>query len=251
MAEGPVSVCHHKIMVLARKGGVGKSCATALIARKLVQHGFQVGLLDANLCCPSIPSFFGLDGRKNQVRIEKRKGWLPVEVEKNLKVMSVSLLLNTDVVSPMAWRSSRKTALIEQFMTKVFWGTLDFLLIDMPPDISEEHMAITRYMQREGADGVVLVTTPAATALQCVGCDLCLCQKMGLKVVGVIENKVTKPGCAAAAASTGRTSVIASIPLDSSLDESNTATFSIRKPSAKVDAAVEQLSTAITKSFDN
>lgn len=237
-------------MVLARKGGVGKSCVTALLARKLAQQGCQVGLLDANLCSPSIPAFFGLTGRKNTVRIEKGKGWLPVEVEKKLKVMSVSLLLDTAATSPMAWRSSRKTALIEQFMTKVFWGTVDFLLIDMPPDISEEHMAITRYMQREGSDGVLVVTTPAATALQCVACDLCLCKKMGLKVVGVVENKATKPGFAAAAASASSTSVVASIPRDASLDESDAEQFSIRKPSPKADSAVEQLAAAITKGFD-
>lgn len=126
--------------------------------------------MDIDLCGPSIPRMFGLQG--NEVH-QSNDGWQPVYVEDNLGVMSIGFLLNNQD-DAVIWRGPRKNGLIKQFLTDVAWGDLDFLLIDSinftiinnltlkaPPGTSDEHISIAQYLKlREKEDGAIIVTTP-------------------------------------------------------------------------------------------
>jgi len=132
-----------KVLVLSGKGGVGKSTMTAQLAFALAARGLRVGLLDVDICGPSIPHMLGLRGQ--QVH-QSASGWSPVYVSQEglgeqedddveLGVMSIGFMLpNED--DAVIWRGPRKNGLIKQFLTDVEWGELDFLLIDTPPGVS-------------------------------------------------------------------------------------------------------------------
>lgn len=121
-----MSLVKHKIFILSGKGGVGKSTVTAQLGFYLAKKGFEVGIMDIDLCGPSIPRMFGLQG--NEVH-QSNEGWQPVYVDDNLGVMSIGFLLSNQD-DAVIWRGPRKNGLIKQFLTDVAWGELDFLLID-------------------------------------------------------------------------------------------------------------------------
>jgi Mrp family chromosome partitioning ATPase len=124
--EKRMSLVKHKIFILSGKGGVGKSTVTAQLGFYLAKKGFEVGIMDIDLCGPSIPRMFGLHG--NEVH-QSNDGWQPVYVDDNLGVMSIGFLLSNQD-DAVIWRGPRKNGLIKQFLTDVAWGELDFLLID-------------------------------------------------------------------------------------------------------------------------
>ncbi|KAI8501192.1 Cytosolic Fe-S cluster assembly factor nubp1 [Branchiostoma belcheri] len=180
-----LSSVKHKLLVLSGKGGVGKSTVTAQLAFGLARHeDTQVGVLDVDICGPSIPRVMGLEGE--QVH-QSGSGWSPVYVEDNLGVMSVGFLL----ASPddaVIWRGPKKNGLIKQFLRDVDWGELDYLVIDTPPGTSDEHLSIVQYLSSAGIDGAVLVTTPQEVSLLDVRKEINFCKKVQLPVVGVVEN---------------------------------------------------------------
>lgn len=128
----------HKLFVLSGKGGVGKSTVSAQLAQILASMNFEVGLLDIDICGPSIPRMMGLEGR--QVH-SSNDGWQPIYVKENLGVMSIGFLID-DKNEAIIWRGPRKNGLIRQFLTDVAWGDLDYLIIDTPPGTSDEHISI-------------------------------------------------------------------------------------------------------------
>lgn len=119
------------VLVLSGKGGVGKSTISSQLAWALSQdEDTQVGLLDIDICGPSVPRLMGLE--KHEVH-QNNMGWEPVYVEDNLAVMSIGFMLpNRD--DAVIWRGPRKNGLIKQFLTDVVWGELDFLIIDSKLD---------------------------------------------------------------------------------------------------------------------
>ena len=150
----------HTILVLSGKGGVGKSTVSTQLALSLARQGKEVGLLDIDLCGPSIPRMLGIVGE--QVH-QSGSGWSPVYVE-DIAVMSIGFLLgNTD--RPVIWRGPRKNGLIKQFLTDVDWGELDYLIIDTPPGTSDEHISMANYLKHVEVDGAVVVTTPQEVRL--------------------------------------------------------------------------------------
>ena len=114
------------IMVLSGKGGVGKSTVAAQLAFSLANDGKQVGLLDVDLCGPSVPRMLGLTGRSVH---QSASGWSPVWVDENLGVMSIGFML-PEGDDAVIWRGPRKNGLIKQFLMDVEWGELDYLIID-------------------------------------------------------------------------------------------------------------------------
>lgn len=114
-------------------------------------------------------------------------GWSPVFVEDNLGVMSVGFLLSspTDAV---IWRGPKKNGLIKQFLRDVDWGELECLFVDTPPGTSDEHLSIVQYLSASGIDGAVIVTTPQEVSLLDVRKEINFCRKVGLPIIGVIEN---------------------------------------------------------------
>lgn len=174
----------HKILVLSGKGGVGKSTFSAQLSFALAAMDFQVGLLDIDICGPSIPKMLGLEGQEIH---QSNLGWSPVYVESNLGVMSIGFMLpNPD--DAVVWRGPRKNSLIKQFLKDVYWGELDFLVVDAPPGTSDEHISIVQYLNATGIDGAVIVTTPQQVSLIDVRKEVSFCKKVGVQVLGVVEN---------------------------------------------------------------
>lgn len=189
-----MSSIKHKILVLSGKGGVGKSTVSAQIAFTLASRGFVVGVLDIDICGPSIPRMMGCE---NGDVHQSSNGWTPVytnlppDSEGNLypplSVMSIGFLLsNKD--DAVIWRGPRKNALIKQFLTDVDWGNLDYLVIDTPPGTSDEHISIVQFLSDSNVDGAIVVTTPQEVSLAAVRKEIHFCEKTKMPVIGVIEN---------------------------------------------------------------
>ncbi len=180
-----LSDVRHKIAVLSGKGGVGKSTFTTHLAHGMASDKEkEIGVLDVDICGPSVPRIMGLDGE--QVH-QSGSGWSPVYVEDNLGVMSVGFLL----ASPddaVIWRGPKKNGLIKQFLRDVDWGKLDFLLIDTPPGTSDEHLSVVQYLKDAKLDGAVIITTPQEISLLDVRKEISFCRKVKLPVLGVVEN---------------------------------------------------------------
>ena len=150
------------ILVLSGKGGVGKSTVSTQLAQTLAHLGrsdeqeIDVGLLDIDICGPSVPRMLGLEGSDVH---RSNTGWSPVYLEDNFAVMSIGFLLpNKD--DPVIWRGPRKDGLIRQFLTDVLWESLDYLIIDTPPGTSDEHISIVNFLSKTNLLGAIIVTTP-------------------------------------------------------------------------------------------
>ncbi|XP_064406498.1 cytosolic Fe-S cluster assembly factor nubp1-like isoform X2 [Halichondria panicea] len=180
-----MALVKHKILVLSGKGGVGKSTFTAHLAYGLAaDENRQVGVLDIDICGPSIPKVMGVEGE--QVH-QSGSGWSPVYVDDNLCVMSVGFLLSSPDEA-VIWRGPKKNGMIKQFLRDVDWGEVDYLIVDTPPGTSDEHLSIVQYLSSTHVDGAVVITTPQEVSLMDVRKELNFCKKVGLPVIGVVEN---------------------------------------------------------------
>jgi Mrp family chromosome partitioning ATPase/predicted Fe-Mo cluster-binding NifX family protein len=180
--EQRMSRVKHKIMVLSGKGGVGKSTVAANLAHALSLKGFHVGLLDVDVHGPSIPLMLGIEDRPvmgDDGRI------VPVGVGPHLRVMSMGFFLRHRD-DALIWRGPLKATLIRQFLSDVEWGDLDYLIVDSPPGTGDEPLSVGQLIP--DADGAVIVTTPQEIALADVRKSVNFCRKMGLHILGVVEN---------------------------------------------------------------
>ena len=172
----------HKVIVLSGKGGVGKSTVAVNLAMSLALSGKQVGLLDVDLHGPTVPQLLGL-GRATPAVLGETL--IPIDVGDNLKIMSIGFLLG-DREDAVVWRGPMKANMIEQFLSDVDWGELDYLIIDSPPGTGDEPLAVCQAIGK--MDGAVIVTTPQETALVNVRRSVRFCALLNLPVLGVIEN---------------------------------------------------------------
>ncbi|XP_044734496.1 cytosolic Fe-S cluster assembly factor NUBP2 homolog [Chrysoperla carnea] len=176
----------HIILVLSGKGGVGKSTISTQLALSLKDLDYKVGLLDIDLCGPSVPYLLQLEGSEIH---QCPEGWVPVYTDKDQKlaVMSIGFLLKNrnDAV---IWRGPKKTAMIKQFLDDVYWQDLDYLIIDTPPGTSDEHISVMENLKTVKCDGAVIVTTPQEMAIEDVRKEITFCKKTGIPVLGIIEN---------------------------------------------------------------
>jgi Mrp family chromosome partitioning ATPase len=140
--------------------------------------------MDVDICGPSIPTILGI---ANEQVHSSASGWSPVYVQDNLGVMSVGFMLPSAKDAVM-WRGPKKNGLIAQFLKDVDWGDLDWLVVDTPPGTSDEHLSVVQYLKESGIDGAVLVTTPQEVALQDVRREIDFCRKVGVRVIGLVEN---------------------------------------------------------------
>ncbi|ORX38475.1 putative cytosolic Fe-S cluster assembly factor NBP35 [Kockovaella imperatae] len=174
-----------KILVLSGKGGVGKSTFSAGLSWALsADEDIQTGLMDIDICGPSIPLLMGLS---NSTIHTSSSGWSPAYALDNLAVMSIGFLLPS-AKDAVVWRGPKKNGLIKQFLKDVEWGQLDYMVVDTPPGTSDEHLSIVQYMKEVGIDGAVLVTTPQEVALQDVRKEIDFCRKVGIPILGLVEN---------------------------------------------------------------
>ena len=143
-----------------------------------------VGIMDTDICGPSIPKMMGVESETIHSFAE---GWSPVWVSENLGVMSVQFMLpNRD--DAVIWRGPKKNGLIKQFLKDVEWGELDFLLVDTPPGTSDEHLSVNSFLKESGVSGAVLVTTPQEVSLLDVRKEIDFCWKAGIPILGLVEN---------------------------------------------------------------
>eukprot|EP00485_Elphidium_margaritaceum_P009814 CAMPEP_0202693732 /NCGR_PEP_ID=MMETSP1385-20130828/7766_1 /ASSEMBLY_ACC=CAM_ASM_000861 /TAXON_ID=933848 /ORGANISM="Elphidium margaritaceum" /LENGTH=467 /DNA_ID=CAMNT_0049349453 /DNA_START=21 /DNA_END=1420 /DNA_ORIENTATION=+ len=175
----------HILLVLSGKGGVGKSTIASQLAWSLQYYGYDVGVLDIDICGPSMARMMGVESE--QVH-KSQFGWTPVYRKNNLSVMSVAFLLSHKH-DAIIWRGPRKNALIKQFLVDVEWQNLDFLIIDCPPGTSDEHISIAQLLAARKQDvHAIVVTTPQEMSLLDVRKEISFANKVGLNILGVIEN---------------------------------------------------------------
>jgi len=186
MIERNMAKIKHKILVLSGKGGVGKSTTCCNIAQCFVAQGLKVGVLDIDICGPSVPMLLGLEDREV---MQSSDGWVPVfaDQEQRLCCMSIGFLLKSRD-APVIFRGPKKTGLLRNFLADTMWGELDVLLVDSPPGTSDEHISTLEMLQGCSIDGAVIVTTPQEVALADVRKEIGFCQQFGLPVLGLVEN---------------------------------------------------------------
>jgi Mrp family chromosome partitioning ATPase len=172
----------HVIMVLSGKGGVGKSTVSVNLAYALSSHGRKVGLLDLDMHGPNIPKMLGIEQHKLAMMDNKIE---PVHVTGKLSVISMAFLIQ-DPSTPIIWRGPMKMAAIQQFLTEVNWGPLDYLVVDLPPGTGDEALTIAQLAPN--VRGAVIVTTPQDVATLDARKSAKFIEKLGLPVIGVIEN---------------------------------------------------------------
>jgi ATP-binding protein involved in chromosome partitioning len=178
-----LSQIKHKIAVISGKGGVGKSTVTANLAMALAMKGNKVGVLDADIHGPCVPKMLGLKG---QTLKSGPDGMLsPVTGRLGIKAVSMDFLLPNDE-APIIWRGPLKMRAIQQFLSDVAWGELDYLLVDLPPGTGDEPLSVMQLMP--DMDGVVIVTMPSEVSEAVVKKSVSFAKQVGVPVIGIIEN---------------------------------------------------------------
>ncbi|MEM3873525.1 MAG: Mrp/NBP35 family ATP-binding protein [Candidatus Bathyarchaeia archaeon] len=180
-----ISRIKHKIAVISGKGGVGKSTVTVNLAMAFAMHGYanRVGILDADIHGPSIPKMLGLRGQRLQALAAGVIS--PVAGPLGIKVVSMDFLLPSDE-SPVIWRGPLKMRAIQQFLSDITWGELDFLLVDLPPGTGDEPLSVMQLIP--DMDGVVIVTIPSEVSQIVVKKAVTFARQLGVPVIGIIEN---------------------------------------------------------------
>jgi Mrp family chromosome partitioning ATPase len=179
----------HVVAVGSGKGGVGKSSVTALLASELGRRGLKVGVLDADITGPSVPKLVGLTGPLT----DRGEGIEPARSKAGVEVVSSQFMVE-DEQTPVIWRGPLVTRLITQFFGSVHWGTLDYLLIDMPPGTSDVPLTV---FQTIPIDGMVFVLTPQDLAALIVKKAMNMARELHVQLLGVVENMsfVACPHC--------------------------------------------------------
>ncbi|MFU8926835.1 Mrp/NBP35 family ATP-binding protein [Acinetobacter puyangensis] len=173
----------HVIVVASGKGGVGKSTTTVNLALALQKLGLKVGVLDADIYGPSIPTMLGNEGQSPLIENEQ---FVPLEAY-GMPVLSIGHLTGNGR-TPVAWRGPKATGALMQLFNQTLWPTLDVLLIDMPPGTGDIQLTLA---QRIPVSGAVIVTTPQNVALLDAQKGIELFNKVNIKVLGVVENMST------------------------------------------------------------
>ena len=173
------------IAISSGKGGVGKSTVTANIAVALAQMGCKVGVLDADIYGPSIPTMFDMEGaRPLSVQIDGKSKMEPIE-NYGVKVLSIGFFTKPD--QAVVWRGPMAAKALNQMIFDASWGTLDFLLIDLPPGTGDIHLSIVQSLPINGA---VVVSTPQNVALADAKKGIAMFQQDSIRVpvLGIVEN---------------------------------------------------------------
>ena len=173
------------LAIASGKGGVGKSSVTVNLAAALAARGFVVGVLDADIWGFSVPRMLGMEGRLGGEDGKIAPSEREVGTQGGrLKVVSMGLVVDNEDKAIM-WRGLMLAKAVEEFLTKVRWGTLDYLLIDMPPGTGDVQMALGRLLPRAE---LLIVTTPALAAQKVASRVADMARRSYLRVAGVIEN---------------------------------------------------------------
>jgi ATP-binding protein involved in chromosome partitioning len=169
----------HILAVASGKGGVGKSTIATNLAVGLARRGHKIGLMDADIYGPSLPTMMNLQGRP--LSTPERK-ILPLEAH-GVKCMSIGFLV--DETEPVIWRGPMVMGVIRQFLQEVVWGSLDALVVDLPPGTGDAQLTL---IQAVPISGALIVTTPQDVAVLDAIRGVEMFKKLDVPVVGVVEN---------------------------------------------------------------
>ena len=176
--KNPINGTKFTIAISSAKGGVGKSTFATNIAIALKKIGCKVGLLDADIYGPSLPKLFSI----NEKPKSDGKTLNPV-LKYDIQCMSIGFL--TEEQTPMIWRGPMVTSAIKTFTQKVSWKDLDFIIVDMPPGTGDTQLTFSQEIKM---DGVIIISTPQEIALQDVKRGIRMFDKLGVKIIGLIDN---------------------------------------------------------------
>ncbi|HOT08066.1 MAG: antiporter inner membrane protein [Methanosaeta sp. PtaB.Bin039] len=182
-SQYPARIARHRIMVMSGKGGVGKTTVAVNLALGLALFGRSVGLLDADLTGPNVPKMLhmedqGLEGDDGYLE----PALLPVGPE-GLKVVSMAFLAAKD--QAVAWKGPLKISMLRQFVQRIDWGDLDYLVVDLPPGTGDEPISISQLLSPQGA---IIVTTRHPVSLDDAARSIELASAMKIPVLGIVEN---------------------------------------------------------------
>lgn len=168
------------IAVASGKGGVGKSTVAVNLAMALVQQGYDVGLLDADIYGPSIPTMFGL--RTAKPRVNANRKLVPIE-KHGLKLLSMGFMVDPD--KAVIWRGPMVSNAIRQFLGQTDWGDLDYLILDLPPGTGDIQLTIVQTVSLTGA---IVVSTPQEVALADARKGVEMFKNVDVPVLGIVQN---------------------------------------------------------------
>ena len=171
------------LAIASGKGGVGKSSVTVNVAAALAARGLSVGLLDADIYGHSIPRMLGIDGKPTQVA-----GMIMPPTAHGVRVISIGMFVEGN--TPVAWRGTMLHRALNQFLTDVYWGDLDVLLVDLPPGTGDIAISLAQFVP--GAE-VIVVTTPQLAAAEVAERAGTVALQTRQRVAGVIENMAWLP----------------------------------------------------------
>jgi len=176
--KNPIIGTKFTIAISSAKGGVGKSTFATNLVLALKKSGCKVGLLDADIYGPSLPKLFSI----NQKPKSDGKTLNPI-LKYDIQCMSIGFL--TEEETPMIWRGPMVTSAIKTFTQKVAWKDLDFIIVDMPPGTGDTQLTFSQEIKM---DGVIIISTPQEIALQDVKRGIRMFDKLGVKIIGLIDN---------------------------------------------------------------
>jgi ATP-binding protein involved in chromosome partitioning len=222
-ADDPVPEVRNIVLVMSGKGGVGKSTVATNLSMALHRAGFRVGLLDADIYGPSIPTMLGIEGRPVS---QDGKTIEPLE-RFGVKLMSIGFLLE-DPRAAVVWRGPMLHGALLQFLKDVHWGALDYLILDLPPGTGDVALTLS---QRIKSTGALIVTTPQQVATDDVYKSVSMCEKVNIPILGVVENmsyfidtagvrhELFGRGGGAAVAEFAKAPLLGQIPMDTTVRE--------------------------------
>ena len=236
------------LAIASGKGGVGKSTLTANLAAALAARGEKVGVLDADVYGHSIPHMLGVQQRPVVVDT-----MIVPPVRGDLKLMSIGFFLDDN--APVMWRGPMLHRALEQFLSDVYWGELDTLVVDMPPGTGDVAISLGQLLPRAE---VMIVTTPQPAAQQVAVRAAAMAEKVGMRIVGVAENMSYLVGTGQEIFGSGGgrrladeigVPLLGSIPLDPALREAGDAGVPILEaaPAAEATAAIVALAERLQK----
>ena len=176
----PKSQVKKVIAVVSGKGGVGKSTVTSLLAVAMARKGKRVGVLDADITGPSVPTAFGV----TECQGANDDGLYPALTRTGIQVMSINLLLDNPA-DPVVWRGPVIAGAVKQFWTDVVWEDVDYLFVDMPPGTGDVPLTV---FQSLPVDGIVIVTSPQDLVSMIVTKAVKMAEMMHIPVLGFVEN---------------------------------------------------------------
>ncbi len=176
----PNSKVKKVIAVVSGKGGVGKSTVTSLLAVAMARKGKRVGVLDADITGPSVPTAFGV----TECQGANDDGLFPALTRTGIQVMSINLLLDNPA-DPVVWRGPVIAGAVKQFWTDVIWEDVDYLFVDMPPGTGDVPLTV---FQSLPVDGIVIVTSPQDLVSMIVTKAVKMAEMMHIPVLGFVEN---------------------------------------------------------------